>query len=155
MHIEETGGQSGMKITFEIPGIPIAQGRARLSTRGGFPRLHDTERSISFKNLVTHIAGEERKLQGLPFFEGALQAHIYCYFPIPKSKPKKFREGAKMGTVVHISRPDCDNLAKSILDACNQVLYKDDSQISSLHVYKLYAEIPKTVVTIENWSNEA
>jgi Holliday junction resolvase RusA-like endonuclease len=39
-------------------------------------------------------------------------------------------------------KPDLDNLAKSVLDALNGVIYQDDSQIVSLHMTKVYSQYP-------------
>lgn len=35
------------------------------------------------------------------------------------------------------------------MDAANGVLYKDDSQIVSKHTRKIYGEVPKVVIKIE------
>lgn len=37
-------------------------------------------------------------------------------------------------------RKDLDNLAKNCLDACNGILYKDDSQVHKLTLSKIYGE---------------
>ncbi len=51
----------------------------------------------------------------------------------------------------HIKKPDVDNLAKSVLDGMNKIVYDDDSQIIVLLTSKEYAmedEKPRTVVSI-------
>jgi Holliday junction resolvase RusA-like endonuclease len=50
------------------------------------------------------------------------------------------------GDVMHTKKPDCDNLAKSILDALNGIAYDDDSQICSLTVHKFYGDTPRVEV---------
>ena len=50
--------------------------------------------------------------------------------------------------VHHTKKPDCDNIAKSILDALNNVAYYDDSQICKLSVEKYYGEVPKVIVSL-------
>ncbi len=40
-------------------------------------------------------------------------------------------------------KPDIDNYAKSVLDACNGVLWLDDSQIIHLYATKLWTPTPK------------
>ena len=58
----------------------------------------------------------------------------------PGKKPKwrwaSFLEGAWL----HTSLPDVDNLAKSILDAMNGVIWKDDAQVFRLTAEKTYSE---------------
>jgi Holliday junction resolvase RusA-like endonuclease len=39
-------------------------------------------------------------------------------------------------------KPDLDNLAKSVLDGLNGVVYLDDSQLVSLHITKVYDHSP-------------
>ena len=50
------------------------------------------------------------------------------------------------------AKPDCDNLAKAVLDALNGVLWQDDSQVVELSVSKWYAagdESPRTTIDVE------
>lgn len=48
-------------------------------------------------------------------------------------------------------KPDWDNIGKAVCDALNGIAYKDDSQVVSAKVYKVWAEdsIPKVTVKIE------
>jgi len=50
--------------------------------------------------------------------------------------------------VLHIYKPDTDNLAKFVLDALNGTYYKDDSQIYRLEVEKSYAEEDSVLVEL-------
>ena len=45
-------------------------------------------------------------------------------------------------------KPDCDNIAKIILDSLNKIAYHDDSQVVDLHVNKRYAEMPYVYVEL-------
>lgn len=56
----------------------------------------------------------------------------------------KFKQGASSKRY-----GDCDNLAKGILDACNGILWKDDSQIVDLHVEKAVASEPQIVLIVD------
>ena len=47
-------------------------------------------------------------------------------------------------------KPDCDNIAKAVLDALNGLAYKDDSQVTELTVRKLYAEEGSVGVRIKS-----
>ena len=57
------------------------------------------------------------------------------FFKIPKSWNKQ----KKADACWHTSRPDADNLTKSIKDSLNGVAYVDDSQVCMLLVRKQYA----------------
>ena len=46
-------------------------------------------------------------------------------------------------------KPDCDNIAKSILDGLNKIAFHDDTQITTLIVTKYYTtEEPYVVVSM-------
>lgn len=47
-------------------------------------------------------------------------------------------------------KPDWDNIGKAVCDALNGIAYKDDSQVVSANVYKVWASdgLPKVVVSI-------
>ena len=51
--------------------------------------------------------------------------------------------------ILPVKKPDCDNIAKIVLDALNKIAYKDDSQVIELSVKKLYSEVAKVSVHIE------
>ena len=48
-----------------------------------------------------------------------------------------------------IKKTDIDNLAKSLLDGMNGVVFKDDSQIVSLHCTKVYASEPGVDIMVK------
>lgn len=47
-----------------------------------------------------------------------------------------------------VTKPDCDNIAKSVLDALNEVLYHDDSYVTDLHILKRFNDVPKDRIKI-------
>ena len=50
-------------------------------------------------------------------------------------------------------KPDADNVVKSVLDALNKLIYKDDSQVTDLLVHKYYSEEEKLVLNITAFEN--
>lgn len=61
---------------------------------------------------------------------------------MPRSKSNKRQ--------YHISKPDVDNLAKAVLDACTDAgVWHDDSQIIQLSITKTYEPITGARLTIE------
>lgn len=130
-------------VTFTIVGKPCGKGRPKFSRQGDYVRTYTPEKTVEYENLVrlAWVQSGGEKLQGV------ISATIYCYFPIPKSVSKKKRT-ALDGTA-YTKKPDCDNIAKIILDALNGIAYDDDSQVASLRVKKLYdAEETKVVVEL-------
>ena len=51
--------------------------------------------------------------------------------------------------ILPVKKPDCDNIAKIVLDALNKIAYKDDAQVAELSVKKRYAAAAKVFVHIE------
>ena len=80
-------------------------------------------------------------------FEGALHIILQFTFAIPKSWPKIKRLHG--GIVGHTSKPDWDNLSKSVTDACIGIVYNDDSQIVRASVEKRYGDKEGVRVVVE------
>lgn len=143
-------------ISFNIAGEPQGKGRPRFSTRGGFVKTYTPENTASYENFV--------KVCYLNEFHdfkitGEIDAEIIAYFPIPKNFSKKKRQLASYGEIRPAKKPDCDNIAKIILDSLNGIAYEDDKQIIDLKVAKFYSDDPHVKVTLsfrntENVKNE-
>ena len=115
-----------VKFLLTIPAEPIAQGRPRLSSRGGFARAYDPPKSRSWKALVADFAEKAMKEQGLTQpMEGPLMVKIRFGFPLPKSQ---YRKNPKP-MMWHMKRPDLDNLYKGVIDAMEGIVYPRDSEI--------------------------
>lgn len=128
-------------VTFTIIGKPCGKGRPRFSTAGGYARSYTPAKTVEYENLVrmAWVQSGGEKLQGV------ISATINCYFPIPKSVSMKKR--VAMDGEFYTKKPDCDNIAKVILDALNGIAYDDDSQVALLNVYKLY-DASETMVKV-------
>lgn len=73
---------------------------------------------------------------------------IEAVFPRPKGKVWKTKV---MASYPNCSKPDVDNIGKSVLDALNGIAYRDDSQVWLLTVTKRVAggdEQPRTEIEI-------
>jgi Holliday junction resolvase RusA-like endonuclease len=81
--------------------------------------------------------------------ETPVGVYLYMRLPIPKSYTKKRTEDCLTGLEKPIKKPDIDNLAKSLLDGMNGVVFKDDSQIVSLHCTKVYASEPGVDIMVK------
>jgi Holliday junction resolvase RusA-like endonuclease len=60
---------------------------------------------------------------------------------VPVSWSKRRQLAALSGDEVP-GKPDLDNVAKAILDACNGIAYVDDKQVARLTVSKAYSTEP-------------
>lgn len=133
-------------IEFTIFGEPVAQGRPRFSSHGGFTRAYDPKKSKDFKNYVKLVASEFAPKNLL---EGPLLLEVKVYKPSLKSFSKKKVAAAELGELRPITKPDVDNYVKGIKDGLNQVIWKDDSQIVSLLVQKFYSQKPRVEIKIQ------
>lgn len=120
------------EIVISIPGVPVAKQRAR---RGKGGHVYTPAKTRSYEDLVAWEG--KRAMRGKKPLEGPLMVTIVCTFH-ELTSPREH----------HTTRPDCDNLAKSILDGCNSVIWKDDAQIVHLTCLKHYGEEPGVIVTV-------
>lgn len=124
-----------MVIRLTIPIIPKAQARDRITARGGFARSYTSkEQRLETNKLLTLIMAQKP----LQCHQGPVSLDIIAYLPIPKSKPRVWREKALRGEIRPITKPDVDNYAKQILDVMNGVYFDDDRQVVDLKVSKYY-----------------
>ena len=130
-----------MTIEFTVPGKPVPMARPRVTMHG----TYTPKRCRDYKTAVAIAA--KAAMRGKEPFEGAVHIILQFEFAIPKSWPKSKRLHG--GLVGHTSRPDWDNLAKSVTDACVGIVYKDDSQIIGASVEKHYGENEGVRVVVE------
>lgn len=131
-------------IRFEILGQPIAKQRPRV-TRTGI--AYTPSKTVNYEAIVRYTY-QSLYPQRKPIL-GHIEATIIAVFPVPKSYPKKKTAELLKGHHNYDKKPDCDNLAKIILDALNGIAYKDDSQVTLLHIAKEYGTQPKVIVELK------
>ncbi len=131
-----------MKIKFEILGKPMGKGRPRLGRYG----VHTPARTANYETLVKWTFLNE--FENFKPFEGSLIATITATFTIPKSYTEKQKRNIYMNPY-YPHKPDCDNIAKIILDSLNGIAYLDDKQVVSLIVLKIYGKEEKISVELE------
>jgi len=134
-------------IVVTVPGAPVAKGRARMTTHGGFARSYTPAKTARYEDLV-RIAAYDR-MNGRTPIQGQVTLCVTAYVPIPKSMTKRDQRAAVDGLKHPTTRPDADNYAKAALDGCNGIMFKDDSQVTDLIVRKRYSDRPRLVITME------
>lgn len=102
-------------------------------------RSYTPKKTSDYEAQVKAIAQSAMTREPL---ETPLAAFLYFRLPIPKSYPKKRIAACLAGSERPIKKPDLDNLAKSVLDGLNGVVYLDDAQLVSLHITKVYDHNP-------------
>ena len=127
----------------EVLGLPMGKQRPRVLKSG---RAYTPKETVNYETLVKYtyqnLYRDEQPL------DGNIAAYIFAEFPVPKSYSKKKTAELLAGNNNYDKRPDCDNIAKMVLDALNGIAYKDDCQVTHLCVSKHYGVQPKVVVEL-------
>lgn len=131
---------------FKIPGK--AMGAVRMTHRGKFVNKA-AQRYLVYKSHINKTASEYKDRSGFSTLEGPLKVCLDFYFTPPKTYTKKKLSMIQSGELMYVKKPDADNLAKSILDGMNKVIYNDDNQIVELQVRKHYSDEDHVEVKIE------
>jgi len=115
------------------------------------PRVtrYGTYNNKDYTDYKKVIALKYKSVHGSPATKKPIAMKLDFFFEVPKSWSKRKKGAAKF----HTSRPDADNLAKSIKDALNGIAYKDDSQVCYLQVRKQYAAFNGVRIEIEELNN--
>lgn len=132
-------------VTFHLDINPVPKGRPRFSKIGGFVRSYTPKKTSDYEAQIKTQAQAVMTREPL---ETPLAAFLYFRLPIPKSYSKKRIAACLSGLERPTKKPDLDNLAKSVLDGLNGVVYLDDSQIVCLHITKVYNHNPGVDIMI-------
>lgn len=126
---------------FEVVGKVVAKGRPRFNKRGF---AYTPTKTRVYERLVKTNAMKHFKKP----LDTPLRVNIVIHKLPPKSWSKIKTERAINGEIQPAVKPDIDNYAKSILDGCDNVVFKDDNQIIELNIKKIYSTEDKAVITI-------
>jgi len=114
-----------MTIEFTVPGRPVPMARPRVTMHG----TYTPKDCVAYKKVVAMVARNAMRTADAGMFDGEpLECRLRFVFPLPKSRKNPWAT----------SRPDLDNLYKSVTDAMNGIVYKDDAQIVRASIEKAY-----------------
>jgi len=134
-------------VTFKVDANPVGKQRARYAKRGNFVQTYTPDKTRNYETLIKEAAIEA--MGSSEPLETPVTLYLYIRAPIPKSLPKKRIEACLNGLEKPIKKPDASNVLKSVEDAMNGVVYKDDSQIVNIHVSKVYSSVSGVDVCIK------
>ncbi|MBO8442602.1 MAG: RusA family crossover junction endodeoxyribonuclease [Spirochaetes bacterium] len=146
-----------MKISFEVDGEVMGMPRPRSTIVNGHVRVYETKESSENKAYI-RMAYRDALQKAMPEVTTAARDELGYAVTIvirkacPKSFSKKKRKAALAGELRPTTKPDLDNVAKTILDALNGVAWKDDSEITTLAITKRYSELSSASVLI-SWND--
>lgn len=136
-----------MTYEFEVIGNIVGKERPRVNTYTNMvytpTRTKDYERLIQQYFLIKYPHHE--------ILTNRIAVEITAYMKIPKNTSKQKEKEMLDGIVSPTKKPDIDNIAKSILDALNKFVFKDDNQVSKISVEKRYGKEEKVYVKIEEY----
>lgn len=136
--------------TFRVNAIPVAQPRQRHRIVNGAKGMFASNYTpkddpVNAFKAQLRIAAQQA---GITPLEGPLSVTLWCYFPRPKGHYRKSGDVKPKAPAFKVSKPDHDNLAKSICDALNAIAWQDDAQIVDARTIKRYAT-PENPVGVE------
>lgn|SRR6218665_1620702 len=135
-------------ITFTVPGVPKAKGRARSFFKRGGGIGHKTPpETAAYERLVAGAALQAMARTKTIAAGVQVNLTLNVYMPVPKSWSKAKQLAAVEGDIRPTGRPDLDNIIKAIADGCNQIVWADDAQIVSISASKYYG-VPRVVVMV-------
>ena len=137
-------------IRFVVPGLPRAKQRPRVTKSGQAYTPGETVVYEAWVRQCAHTAMNDKEP-----LAGPLSVALTVYLPIPGSWSKKKRQEAAQGILKPMVKPDVSNVAKSIEDGMEGVVYPDDKAICKLSVDKRYSGMPSVVVEIEELRQES
>jgi len=132
------------EIYFEIPGEPVAKGRPKFSTKGGFPRAYTPKNTVDYEKFVTLCAIDSGMVPPMP-----LDCPISLFVTFVHERTQELLKTSKKGVYKHptgrikkTTKPDVSNQIKSVEDGLNHAgVWKDDSRIFRLNCEKYWAAI--------------
>ena len=135
-------------IKFTVYGKPIGKQRPRFDRRGG--HMYTPKETVMYEKAIEEACLLAMKNGDLLSFnpDEALAVRVDAYYPIPQSWSKRKKEQAVIGLLAPVSKPDIDNVLKSILDGAQGIAFYDDKQIVEAGIKKYYSNEPRVEVTI-------
>lgn len=129
-------------LVFSVPGDPCGQGRPLFSTKDNITRAIDRPKSRNYKAFVKEIAAGAIRKCGWMYTELPIYVEICAFMAVPSSYSKKRKNECYTWQEHPCKKPDIDNIFKIITDALSGIAYKDDKQITDVHMFKRYVSSP-------------
>jgi Holliday junction resolvase RusA-like endonuclease len=135
-------------VTITLAGQPMAKQRARAKLRRGKIFHHTPEGSRQYEEQIRLTAFRAMQALGLKPIGGAVEVELRFTFAPAASWSEKRKLAAIAGEIPHVSKPDCDNLAKSWLDAMNRIVFTDDANVVQITARKNYEPASHAVALV-------
>ena len=149
-YLKEQHFASHHGLFFVVEAEPVPQGRRRFASVGGrFVHAYDPPESVKYKNLLKwHIRSFQQKYPNVGMLQNNIFLELKIFRSIPKAFSKKKRQEIREGKLYPVTKPDTDNYVKTVLDAANEIAFKDDSAVIGILARKYYSDIPRIEVAL-------
>ncbi len=135
-------------VYFVVDGAPVGKARPRVTKTGHAYTPTRTKVAETDVKQAWQAAGRPRLPDGAVTLMVAVQ--------VTRPKTHYTTRGALSATgrraPLPTSRPDLDNVAKLVADALNGLAWRDDAQITDLHVIRRWGEVPRIIVFARPWT---
>lgn len=131
-------------IVIELVGEPRGKGRPRFVRATG--HAFTPARTRSYESAL-RLAAQDA-MDGAAPLDGPLRVSVEAHFPVPASWSHKKRSAALLGVTRPTTRPDWENIAK-MLDAFNEIVWRDDKQVVEGAISKHYSDRPRLRVEVQ------
>lgn len=142
-----------MIVNLSVLGEPMGKQRPRATFVAGHATIYTPKKTQGYEARFASAYGE--KYPDQEPMQGAIRVTINAFFSLSKAdfnskgEPNKKGTAKLQGEMLPTKKPDCDNVAKAVLDGLNGVAFQDDSQVVSLGISKSYSLRPRVEVSIE------
>ena len=144
---------------FLIPFEPKPQSRPRATIRGRHAGMYEVPEMMKWRKQVTDYIKENYNGR---YFDGTIRVDVVFYMKAPQNVSKRPSERSKdkakqlysryiSESLEHITKPDLDNLIKSLFDSISksEIVWSDDNIVCDLRARKLYSPNPRIEIEIE------
>lgn len=126
--------------TCTIPGQPVGKGRPRFARRGKGVIAFTPKPTASWEMDAAAVMA--REWGGRSMLIKGCELTVVAIFTRPQRLICSHKRACQCdpGRVVHISRPDLDNVCKAVLDSAQKAaIFRDDSSVFAIHAVKTFA----------------
>lgn len=128
-------------ITFTVPGPLRGKGRPRF----GNGRAFTDSKTMTAEAFVRFCATLACPLVPI---DGPVALDICITRAVPRSWPKWKRQAALQGDIHATGKPDLDNVVKLVGDALNGIIWRDDSQITSVSCSRHFGAVEQSIISV-------
>lgn len=147
-------------VSILLAGPPRGKGRPRFRIvqpkgKPQFVTVYTDSDTVAYEEALADAGREAMASGGLITdpFDGPLTVFVEAFLPIPESWSLKKKAAAIAGDISPTSKPDGDNIFKSVGDSLNKICWLDDSQIVMSQVLKQFSDFPRLRVSIWKWND--